>query len=722
MSGSSRSTRRLASIAATLAALVITACSGGDGPTGNDTDPDDDLTPAALTIGAASARPAEFVTLRPVGMSVATVPDSIIGTLGAAEFRAIRIDDSTLVGLVPSVAAGTHEARFVIGSNEHKAPLTVMPAIVIADPTATADAIFTAALAKFDELDATLETLGASGADTATLGQFSADARASLEGARADFLALSADERAAAIPFIVAQAAALGLDPTAEPALRTADAIDLCTLITPFPECGRISATQNAILAAAAEVATCSAKTLASAGVGGILGGATGATLGFFFGGAGSVPGLVAGIKNGAAIGAGVGLAWCASDVWTKLVGVYDAAITPVVVSASADIDPDDEFPEARAADATTATRVPMATVNAPAEGSFTVGVPRQVDVFVEFRSLSLADADGPPVVAALVASFNAMASKWNALRAEYPLFSLPEMSLPAGPRTTILKQVPAAYLEPGPVSLAGATAVEGGADLAWTIRFDNAGQGDDHDFTYAVDFTYPGFPVQRRTIDDVIRPTRYAVAALEITSALDTVFVSESTTPLEWVARDSTGDVLTTEELDGRQPTWTSMTGAVASVGAGTGVVTGSAPGAASIRARLEQGEVLASVDVWFDFRGSYTLLTQNGIDLPGVTWEDSTYVIVTSGGGLSIAGDGTFTFSHSATGTDKVNDESYDEGGSGHGTYTVGDFGRALLFTTIEQEGTPVSIGSGFISGGIMTGSASTPEGSASLTLRKN
>ena len=699
------------------AALIILSACGGDGPTSPvdpPIDPPVDPTPAALVAGVDTVRPSELVTLRPVGITGRSVPDSIIGRLGSAEFRAIRIDDSTLVGLVPQVAAGSHVARFVIGTKAHLDTLTVLAPVVIADPTATAEAIFTLALAKYDAIEANLDAFAASGADTVALRQFITSGRAALQGARADFLALSTAERAAAVPFIVSQATALGLDPNAQPSLRMADAIDLCTLITPFPECGRISATQNAILAGAREVVKCSAKTLGSAGVGGVLGGAAGAALGAFLGGAGSVPGLIAGIKNGAAIGAGVGLAWCSSDVWDKLVGIYDAAITPVVVSAMADIDPD--FGDLR-----TGASLRMAALNAPDSTAFTVGQPRQVNVFVEFRSLSLADASGPPVVAALVTSFNTMAAQWNALRTKFPLFSLPEMKLPAGPRTTVRKQVPASYLNVGPVSLAGATSVEGGSGLAWTVQFNNAAQGDDHNITYAVDFEYPGFPSQRRSLTNVLKPVRYGVATLGLTSALDTVFVNGQTT-LIWTASDSSGDVLTEEELEGRKPTWTTLTADLASVASASGVVTGVAPGAASIRGVLEEGKVDAPVDVWYNFVGSYTLLTLDGVELPGITYEDSTYIINTSGGGLGIAADGTFGFSHGAVGTNIPGGETFDEGGSGHGTYTVGNFGRALLFTTIEQQGTPVSIGTGFIENGVMMGSASTPEGSAALTLRKN
>lgn len=701
-------------LAAAAALVILAACGGDDGPTGNEPEEPVDPTPAALTVGVDSARPAEFVTLRPVAMSRTTVPDSIAGLLGSVEFRAIRIDDSTLVGIVPQVAAGAHQVRFVIGTKEHTGSLVVLAPVVIADPTATAEAIFTQAFAKFDELESKLDDFATNGVDTASLGAFIAGGRAQLTDARADFLALSTVDRATAIPYIVAQAASLGLEPGSAPALRMADAISLCTLITTFENCGRINETGSAILSAGAEVARCSAKTLGSAGVGAALGGAVGGALGAYLSaGLAVAPGVIAGIKNGAAIGAGIGLAWCSSDVLDKLLGVYEAAVNPEIVEVEDDLGGWDGL----AQDAS----LRMAEVNAPDSAAYTVGQPRQVNVFVEFRSLSQGDAGGPPVIASLVTSFNAMAAKWNKLRADYPLFSLPAIELPAAPRTSIRKQVPASHLNAGPVSLAGATATEGGSGLAWTIQFNNPNQGDDHDITYAIDFEYEGFPSQRRTLTATLKPVRYGVATLEMASPLDTVFVAGNTTLL-WTAADSSGDVLTEEELEGRQPTWTTMTGSLASVGAATGVVTGTAPGAASIRGVLEEGEVTAPVDVWFDFTGGYTLETLNGVELPGVTWEDSTYVINTAGGGLGIAADGTFTFSHGATGTNIPGGETFDEGGSGHGTYTVGNFGRALLFTTIEQEGTPVSIGAGFIENGVMTASASTPDGGASLTLRKN
>lgn len=702
-------------LVAAAALAILAACGGSDGPTGNEPEEPVDPTPAALTVGVDSARPAEFITLRPVAMSRATVPDSVAGRLGAVEFRAIRIDDSTLVGIVPQVAAGAHQVRFVIGTKEHTGSLVVLAPMVIADPTATAEAIFTQAFAKFDELESKLGDFATNGVDTASLGVFITGGRAQLTDARADFLALSTADRATAIPYIVAQAASLGLDPGAAPALRMADAISLCTLITTFENCGRISETGSAILSAGAEVARCSAKTLGSAGVGAALGGAVGGALGAYLSaGLAVAPGVIAGIKNGAAIGAGVGLAWCSSDVLDKLLGVYEAAVNPEVVEAEDDLGGWDGLSR----DAS----LRMAEVNAPDSAAYTVGQPRQVNVFVEFRSLSQGDAGGPPVIASLVASFNTMAAKWNKLRADYPLFSLPAIQLPAAPRTSIRKQVPASYLSAGPVSLAGATAVEGGSGLAWTIQFNNPNQGDDHSITYAVDFEYEGFPSQRRSLTAVLKPVRYVVADLGITSALDTVFVLGNTT-LSWTASDSSGDVLTEEELEGREPTWTSMTADLATVGATSGVVSGVAPGAATIRGRLEEGEVMAPVDVWFNFVGGYSLETMNGIDIPGITYEDSTYTINTLGGGVGIADDGTFTFSHGALGTNIPGGETFDEGGSGHGTYTVGDFGRALLFTTIEQLGAQVSLATGFIhANGVMEASVLSPEGSAAITLRKN
>jgi hypothetical protein len=450
------------------------------------------------------------------------------------------------------------------------------------------------------------------------------------------------------------------------------------------------------------------AKTVSASAAGGIIGGALGGSLGSFLFGVGVAPGIIAGIKFGVSVGAVVGLTSCIGDVWTKLDGVTQATVKPVLTEV------DDLFADMRAPRS-------GAALNALPADAFTAGTPRRVDVYAEFRSLSAQDASGPPFLAAMVTQFNSLAASWNRVRADYPILRLSLLQLPAAPTTVVRKKVPAAYLTVTAITPAPITATSQGSDTTWTVTFLNPNQGDDRVIDYSVAFTYPDLPVQTRPLTATLRPARYAVAQLLVAPQLDTIYVSGSTT-LEWFARDSTGDSLTVEEIAGRTPTWTSQSPDLATVGASSGTVRGTGMGSATIGGVMGTGQATATVLVWFNYTGSYTLLTQDGVTIPGTTFDDSLYTIETSGGSLSISADSTFTYSISALGKNKLNTETFNEGGSGSGTYTVGANGTALVFTTIETAGNPISFGTGFIQNGIMTASVSTPGGGASVTLRKN
>lgn len=705
--GTSIASPRIA-LTALLATFVIGCAS--DGPAG--TDPlTQEPTPAALQVGADTVRPSELITLRPIAR-VGALPDTIKGRLGATEFRAIRIDDSTLVGLVPAIAAGTYQARFVIGTKAHTDSVVILPAVVIADPTATVEALFTRVLAQFSAIEAGMPAVAANGGDTLVTRDIVIGGRAALAQARTDFLALTTAQRAQAAPIITAQFAALGIGGSVGSSVMGAPSTDpqisICRLALSWEQCAKASETRDAIVAGARLLTTCVAKTVSASAAGGIIGGAAGGVLGSFLFGAGIAPGIIAGIKFGISVGAVVGLTSCIGDVWTKLDGVTQATVKPVLTEV------DDLFGDVRASRT-------GASLNALPADAFTAGTPRRVDVYAEFRSLSAQDASGPPFLVAMVTQFNSLAASWNRVRADYPILRLSLLQLPAAPVTVVRKKVPAAYLTVTAITPAPITATAQGSDTTWNVTFLNPNQGDDRVINYSVAFTYPNLPVQTRPLTATLRPARYAVAQLLVAPQLDTIYVSASTT-LTWFARDSTGDSLTVGEIAGRTPTWTSQSPNLATVGSSSGTVRGTAMGSATIRGVMGTGEATATVLVWFNYTGSYTLLTVNGITLPGTTYDDSLYTIETTGGGLSISADSTFTYSISALGKNKRNTQTFDEGGSGRGTYTVGANGTALVFTTIETAGTPVSFGTGFIQNGIMTASVSTPAGGGSVTLRKN
>jgi outer membrane lipoprotein SlyB len=721
-----------------VALTLLAACGGNDSLT--DPGPGPGVpTPGALVMAIDSVRPNEFVTFRPSGLG-RSVPDSVIGKMGSTEFRAIKLNDSTLVGIVPLGATGPQMVTFDLAGRPFTAQLVLEAPIVIADPTAAATKLFDRVLARYDSVEASLNAGIANGVDSVSVRRFIDAGRATIGEARASFLALSAEERRVAMPYIAAEAAAVGLEIDPAPATSITSpleaergprltsaplasaafasptspmmALNVCTSLSPFVNCGKLSATRATIRAGAVELIKCSVKSLSSSAVGGVVGGVLGAFLGA---GPGSVPATITGIKIGAAVGAGIGVAWCMSDVWTQVTSVYDNAVNPVVASV------DEVFASPVRVSAARTSLSPSAPAMATAEAAnvFTVGLARQVNVYVDFKSVSVADASGPPAVAGLVSDFNGLAATWQTLRGKFSFLNIPALALPTTPRVTVRKRVPASYLSVSSVSLAGATVGTTGSDTTWMVTFTNPPQGEDHDFSWTVRFKFPELPDQDRVRTGTLRPSRYGVASLTV--AADTVMVGKSTT-LIWTAKDSSGDVLTDSLLAGRHPTWQSGQTGIATVNATSGSVTGVAGGSAGVSASLEAGRATASVLVIPDITGTYVLRQENGVTVPGVTWADTIYSIKTNGGSVTLRDDGTFSFSRSATGTNLKTHLTYDEGGGGSGTYTVNATGTAITFQVTAQEGVPMTFGDGTVSGNILSLAVRTPEGSGSAVLEKS
>jgi len=736
--------RSVLSSSVTFVALtLLMACGGNDGLTEPGGPDPVSPTPGTLVIGADSARPSEFITLRPTGLGRA-VPDSVIGKVGNVEFRAVRVDDSTLVGIVPTGATGAQTVTFDLAGRQYSGQMYLKAPLEIPDPTAAATALFDRVLARYDSVEARLNAGITNGADSVSVRRFIDAGRATIEEARASFLALTLEERRAAIPYIVAEAAAVGLDISgAAPAASISSPFDagsgpqfqmvsapgenalllsptsaamatssVCSLVTTFQNCAKLGATRATIRAGAVELVRCSVKSLSSSAVGGVLGGVLGAFLGA---GPGSVPATITGIKIGAAVGAGVGVAWCMSDVWDQVTSVYDNAVNPVVASV------DEVFASNSRVSAARGSLTPIAPTKATAvtASTFTSGVAKQIDVYVDFKSVSAQDATGAPALASLVADFNGLATTWQTLRTKFSFLNIPALTLPAAPRVSVRKRVPASYLSVPAVSLAGTTASTSGNDSTWKVTFTNPKQGEDHDLSYTVRFSFPEFPDQDRVRTGTLLPSRYGVASLTVTA--DTVIVGKSVT-LVWTAKDSTGDLLTDSLLAGRRPAWETGQAGTATVNASSGSVTGVAGGTAGITASLEAGKATASVLVIPDITGTYTLMQENGVTVPGITYQDSIYSITTSGGSVTLREDGTFSYSRSATGTNLATHKTYSEGGAGSGTYTVNATGTSLTFQVTAVEGTPLTFGGGSVAGNVLSLAVQTPEGAGSAVLQKS
>jgi hypothetical protein len=717
----------LRSVLAALGLAFSTACGGG----GEVTQPIIPVVPPAPGVLVASSdtvRAQEFLTLRPSGLGRA-VPDTVTGRLGSVDFRAMRLNDSTLVALAPAGLSGPQTATFSIGGRSFTVQLVLKPEIVVADPSATAASLFARATARFDSIEAAMPASAALGMDTTTTRRAITAGRAAVAQGRQDFLALDANERREAIRYIVAAAASLGLEASVPASSSRSSAsvisvgtpdrglLAVCTRLSTFEACSNLNAVGTAIGAGVRATARCAANTGLAAAVGAGAGIVIGGGLSFIgSAGAATIPGAAVGMKVGASIGALLGVAWCASDVLDSVSGTVDAAVAPTLTEVV------DESSQTRlvAGDARGRGLQPSRLAATSATASvFTSGVARPVGVYVDFRSLSTADASGPAPVAHLVRQYGTLTSAWESIRTQFPSLNLPSLALPATPRVTVRKRVPASYLTVTAVSPSPITGVATGTDTTWKLTFTNAQAGDDHDFAYTVRFSYPGFPDQDRARTAMLRPARYTVAGIDVTPAVDTVMVGKSA-GLTWAAKDSSGDVLTDSLLAGRSPTWSTSSAAVATVGA-TGSVSGVAVGTATITAALETGRGTSTMLVFPDITGTYTLKQENGVVIPGIVFEDSIYRIRTTSGSVTLRADGTFGFVRAAIGTNLKTNVSYDEGGSGGGTYVINAGGAAIQFTTTEQAGVPLTFGTGFVDGKTLTISVVTPDGAGSAVLVK-
>ena len=652
------------------------------------------LVSGKLVVGADSARPSEIITLQPEGPTGA-LPDSVTGLIGTTEFRAIRLTDTTLAGYVPMAAAGRQDVRFVIAGRTYVGQLTVRAPLVIADPSATATTLFDRLGVRFTALERSLVSGDLNSLDTAGVRRYITNGRASVASARSQFNSLSADEKSGAIRVIAAELAAVGLDASAPVALRAAAVqAGVCDAVASFATCTALEDARLATRALAIEIGLCSAKVIGSAGVtatlGGVIFGVTAGVTTWWLGGAAASPGVVAGIKVGAALGAVLGAGWCVTDVLTKLSEAAKASVNAVLVAAG--VEPQ-QFQSA-----TSSTK--SSTAIAPQD--FIVGVAKPIAVYADISSLSAADANGPPFVAAIVTEFNSAAAKWNALRTRFPSLDFPLLALPASPRTLVRKKVPGTYLRVGSIAPSVVTSTASG-DSIWLVTFLNPPQGDDLNLSFNVRLIIPNLPDQQRPLTGLLRPARYTVRSLAVSPITDSVRVRGVNT-VSWTARDSSGDVLSDSLLVGRRPAWTSADPSIATVINCCGVVSGVAVGTTAITARLEEGSSVQILKVLLDVTGTYTLKTLNGRAIPGETYRDSTYVINTAGGGLTLTADYTFGFSVSATGRNLKNTQTFDEGAAGGGTYTVS--GNTISFFVVPKVGENlVNVGTATLVGNRLT-----------------
>ena len=165
-----------------------------------------------------------------------------------------------------------------------------------------------------------------------------------------------------------------------------------------------------------------------------------------------------------------------------------------------------------------------------------------------------------------------------------------------------------------------------------------------------------------------------------------------------------------------GRQPDWVSSSSGIATIDAG-GKLTAVDNGA--VIATAKAGAKQDTVTVRVALSGTYTLTELNGKLLPGETYRDTLYVINTGGGSLTLSSDGSFGYGVSATGANLKNTQTFDEGSSGSGTYKV--TGSSLRFFVEQKAGVIDSFSVAGITKNVISGTAHSDEGGASVVLKK-
>src|SRR5690606_34575940 len=280
---------------------------------------------------------------------------------------------------------------FEIGDRSYESSIVLLNPVSVGDATAAVTSVYAFVNARLDSIAGAIDAGDVHPSDTASTRNFITSARAAIDDAEQEFLAMSADAQEAASPHIPAQLPALGIavEPSSPSAALTGgpgfygypsyatETDGRCTADSNVSNCNKTSWVQSQVKLGATMLAKCSGTVIASAGVGGLIGGLLGGGLGSFLAGAGAAPGLVAGIKQGAALGAVAGLVICKLEVVDKLSALYDKSVNGVMQSVNKDLS-NSMYAEGLQ---------PSLSIEAAATGdTYTSGVPAQVDGMVEFR------------------------------------------------------------------------------------------------------------------------------------------------------------------------------------------------------------------------------------------------------------------------------------------------------------------------------------------------
>lgn len=151
-----------------LFALVLLAgCGGGD--SGGPSAP-----VVSLTVVNDTLRPGEIVVV--AGIALEAFPALVAAQLGGASFDLLKVDDSTLAGLVPATGAGNVTLTFALADTSASLPVTVLAPLTFPDPAAAIGAVLNAQAAAFPETAPEGEDSAAWAAESAFLDSLTAEA------------------------------------------------------------------------------------------------------------------------------------------------------------------------------------------------------------------------------------------------------------------------------------------------------------------------------------------------------------------------------------------------------------------------------------------------------------------------------------------------------------------------------------------------------------------
>lgn len=505
----------LAFLTLPLLLLGIASCSKSDSPTG----PGDGTTPTpgtSLVLDDASTTPFQLVIATVRGSSVPDV--DLRARVGTDSVSPARLDDSTVAFYVPDIAAGAHQVVLEFGTKRIVGTLTVTALPAIADPVAYTDSV----LASYDFLlAATLST------DSGTVSTFDSV----LTAARAQLAAATPAERAEVARFLSVNLQ----EPAPVPAFLDPGAATAIGLEGSGCTCSNWAASTETYEACALDLPAALNKSYNRVLVAGVVAAASAELL--------KKP------RGWSPVVGGVGVAAAAAILLSTVDGAFCRWAHPIYKNI-ASLNPwsDD------------ALRAGSRALVVTGGGVFIADSARRYDVRALYASPTASSENSLATSAAVW--LESIGEEWNALAAKLA-FMPPFPGVPTTERFSTVRLVPPEYLALGartPETVSGGAAAQ---DSTWLLTFGMPGIGNDHDFSFPVEYTGPGVSDQFGTVNAVIKPTYYPVKTITIAPDVDLIDL-----------QPQTGVALTVTMIDSldrpvvdREVTWTSSQDTVVSV-----------------------------------------------------------------------------------------------------------------------------------------------------------